>query len=144
MFTRSTAQTADNKSSMQGALLLTADYETTTLPPGSSRQHHARVAGPRCAMASYFYRSMRLTTRPDQHLRRCCLLCAIGPYDILLLSASSRRKQQLQQCKGRAYPQYVVPIFGPRTTAGHFQYILWYHTMCSMLFAFSVRCTLIF
>ena len=35
----------------ESMLLPPADYTNTPLPPrGSSRQHHARLAGPRCAM----------------------------------------------------------------------------------------------
>ena len=52
-FARSTAQTTHN--SKQRACLPPADCETKTLLPSSStRQHHVRVAGPRCDMASRF------------------------------------------------------------------------------------------
>ena len=54
-FSQSTFQTTGNNSSMQRACLPPADYKPTTLTPSSrSRQHHARVASPRCAMSSCF------------------------------------------------------------------------------------------
>ena len=49
------AQITDNSSSMQRACLPPADYKTTALPPRScSRQHHARLAGPRCVCVVAF------------------------------------------------------------------------------------------
>ena len=71
------AQTADNSnSSMQSACFLPADYRTTTLPPSSSRKHHARVAGPRCALTNCFCRNLRSITRPH-HYHLCLPLLAV-------------------------------------------------------------------
>ena len=65
------AQTTDSNGSMQRACLPPADYKTTTLPPRSSgRQHHARLAGSRCAMPDCFYRILRSITRPRDRIIR--------------------------------------------------------------------------
>ena len=77
--------------SMQRTCLPPADYKTTTLPPSSSssRQHHARVAGPRCALGSCCVgacdRSPDHTTTTTSLCR--CLLCDRVSYNTTLLSA---------------------------------------------------------
>ena len=104
------AQARDNDSNMKRACLLPADCKTTTLPPSSnSRQHHVRVAGPRCAMTSCFYRSLQSITRPH-HLCRCCLLCVIVSLSTTLLSVwfGQQTATTKQQCWERAYPQLTT------------------------------------
>ena len=63
---------------MQRACSPPAYYRTTNLTPSSSssRQHDARVAGPRCALASCFCRSLRSITRPHHHHLSLPLLAA--------------------------------------------------------------------
>ena len=68
------AQTTENNS-MKRVCLPPADYKTITLPPrSSSRQHHARLAGPRCAVPSCSCRILRSITRPprDRIIRALC------------------------------------------------------------------------
>ena len=67
-------------SSMTRTFLPPADHKTTTLPPRSSiRQHHPRLAGPRCAVPSCFYRILRSITQPHHlvHLYTPMLLLAV-------------------------------------------------------------------
>ena len=58
---------------IQRACLPPPDYKTTAPPPSSSSssccswQHHARMTGPRCALARWFCRSLRSITRPHHH-----------------------------------------------------------------------------
>ena len=57
------------------ATLPPGDYKNTTQPPrSSSRQHHARLAGPRCAVPSCSCRILRSITRPprDRIIRALC------------------------------------------------------------------------
>ena len=79
IFARGRAQTTDNTAACRvHAYPRPPDYKITTLPPStSSRQHHARVTGPRCAEAICFYRSLRSTIRPHHYLGRCCMLCVV-------------------------------------------------------------------
>ena len=94
------AQTTDS-STMQRACLPPTDYKTTALPPSSSsRQHHARVAGARCAMASCLYRSLRSITRRHHHLLcRCCRIIRAHA------RAQTTDNNSLVACREHACPQ---------------------------------------
>ena len=97
------AQTTDS-STMQRACLPPTDYKTTALPPSSSsRQHHARVAGARCAMASCLYRSLRSITRRHHHLLcRCCRIIRAHA------RAQTTDNNSLVACREHAYPQLTT------------------------------------
>ena len=70
----------DNRWQQHAESVLTPSWlQNYNMPSGSSsRQHQARVVGPRCSMATCFYRRLLSITRP--HLCRCCLLCVIVSY----------------------------------------------------------------
>ena len=93
---------------MQRACLPTADYKTTTMPPSSSsstRQHHARVAGPRCAMASFF----GACDRPPDHTTTQNT-AAVG---VIRTTGSSNKEAVQRAC----FPQLTTHYYGSRTAA---------------------------
>ena len=80
------------------ACLPPAECKPATLPPrSSSRQHHARLAGPPCVMPSYFYQILRSITRPHRlvHLSTAAACCALSYHTSTGQPIAHNNRQQL-------------------------------------------------
>ena len=90
---------------MGSEMCIRDSYKNSTLPHSNSSttQHHARVGGPRCALASCFCRSLRSITRSHHHhlslplLAACCVIVYHTTQYCCQFDSDNREQQQSSQ-----------------------------------------------